>query len=203
MRAHDLVDRASITDVWTALGGGELRHGRGKAFWRDGDGDNVSLDDDRGVWYDHARGTGGGMLSLIEIVLGCDRRDALRWLAGHHNVRLDDYRPLTHDERRRYAQRRSHAKSAAADLATWRRGTLRRLRNNRNQFHLSENMTSSVARTLLAESGGAGDDEAWGHIFNHALDDHRGDQVDREIQRLKTATPAELITIRREMESAA
>ena len=108
--------------------------------------------------------------------------------------------PSTHEEKRRYAQHHSHAKSAAVDLATWRKNTLRRLRSDRNQLYLSENANSSVARTLLAETGGAGDDEAWAHIFDHGLDDHRADQVDRQIQQIESATATELITIRREME---
>ena len=108
--------------------------------------------------------------------------------------------PSTHEEKRRYAQHHSHAKSAAVDLETWRKNTLRRLRSDRNQLYLSENANSSVARTLLAETGGAGDDEAWAHIFDHVLDDHRADQVDRQIQQIESATATELITIRREME---
>ena len=113
---RDIIDQASITDVWRALGGGPLRHGRGKAFWRDGDGDNVALDEIKGCFYDHAHGTGGGVLMLIEIVRGCDRREAVRWLAGHLGVSLDNDRPLTREEKRRYAQRRSRAESKAEDL---------------------------------------------------------------------------------------
>ena len=191
---RDIIDQASIVSVWAAVGGGPLRHGRGKAFWRDGDGSNVVLDDDRGVWFDHAHGTGGGVLMLIETVLGCDRRAAIKWLANHQNVNLDDHRALTHDERRRYAQRHSHAKSAAVDLATWRKNTLQRLRDDRNRYCLSENAGSGVARTLLAATGGTGDDEAWHHIFEHALDDQRADQLNREIQRIESATPAELVS---------
>ena len=45
-----------ITDVWAALGGGPLRQRRGQAFWRDGDGYNVSLNDDKGCWHDFRYG---------------------------------------------------------------------------------------------------------------------------------------------------
>ncbi len=197
MTVGDLLDRASISDVWADLGGGELRHGRGKAFWRDGDAYSVSLNQDKNVFFDFVTGTGGGVLMLIETVLGCDRRNALRWLADHLGVSLDDRQPLTREEKRRYAQRRSGAESKAQNLTGWRRDTLRRLRGERNPLYESENMASAVARTLLAETGG-GDDEAWAHIFEHALDDQRADQIDREIQRLESATPAELVVIRRE-----
>ncbi len=32
--AEAILDHVSISAVWRALGGGELRHGRGRAFWR-------------------------------------------------------------------------------------------------------------------------------------------------------------------------
>ncbi len=75
-----------------------------------------------------------------------------------------------------------------------RRDSLRRLRDDRSRHYVSENASSAVARTLLAETGGKGDDEPWGHIFNHARDDDRADQIDREIQRIERATPAELVS---------
>ena len=196
----EIIDRASIAEVWAALGGGDLRRGRGKAFWRGGDGLNVSINGTRGVFFDHARAEGGGMLHLIETALGCDRKTALHWLAAHQGVELNDRRVLTPDERRQYAQRRGRAESAAADLTTWRRDTLQRLRDDRNRLYLSENAVSAVARTLLAATGGVGDDEAWAHIFEHARDDQRADQIDCEIQRIESATPAELVIIRRASE---
>ena len=152
MTARDLLDRAVISTVWTALGGGPLRHRRGKAFWRDGDGDNIAVNESKNVFFDHAHGTGGGVLALIGTVRGGDRRDAVKWLASHLGVSLDDDRQLTRDEKRRYAQRRRNAESKAQNLTEWRRDILRRLRDARNRFHLSENMISAVARTLLAET---------------------------------------------------
>lgn len=63
MSPRELLDRTSIIDVWAGLGGGDLRHNRGQAFWRDGDGYNVSVNEAKGVWCDHAHGTGGGSLT--------------------------------------------------------------------------------------------------------------------------------------------
>jgi len=40
---RDLIDRASIAEVWAALGGEPTRHGRGQALWRNGGGWNVAL----------------------------------------------------------------------------------------------------------------------------------------------------------------
>ena len=102
---------------------------------------------------------------FIETVLGCDRRNALRWLADHLGVSLDDRQPLTREEKRRYAQRRANAESKAQNLTDWWRGTLRRLRGERNALYESENMASAVARTLLATGDGSGDEDAWGDIW--------------------------------------
>ena len=200
MTLRELLGRASISDVWVALGGGELRHGRGKGFWRDGDGDNIAIKESKGVFYDHAHGEGGGVLDLIQTALGYDRKRALEWLAAYQGVNLDNRRPLTRHERRQYSQRRSRAELAARDLTRWRRDVLRRARAERNRLYRSENAVSAAARTLLAATGGDGDDEAWAHIFEHAQDDQRADQIDRVIQRIESATPAELVTIRRASE---
>ncbi|HKD07679.1 MAG TPA: hypothetical protein VKB79_17395 [Bryobacteraceae bacterium] len=77
-----------ISEVWRMLGGPPLRHGRGRAFWRDGNGLNVAIDDEKGVWMDHADGVGGGILDLISRVRGGSRSDALRWLADASGVTL-------------------------------------------------------------------------------------------------------------------
>ena len=59
MTIRDLIEGASILSVWNAPGGGPLRHGRGMAFWRDGDGYNIALNEAKGCYYDHAHGQGG------------------------------------------------------------------------------------------------------------------------------------------------
>ncbi len=103
MTPSDIIARASIVDVWRRLGGGPLRHGRGKGFWRDGSGFNVSLGDAKGVWFDHARAEGGGTLDLIQTATGCDRREALRWLADSLGLALDSHQ-FTPSERRQWAE---------------------------------------------------------------------------------------------------
>ncbi len=75
-----------ISEVWRALGGGELQHNRGRAFWRNGDGLNISLDDSKGAYYDHARGTGGGVLDLLQLVRGGSRAEAMEWLKAFAGV---------------------------------------------------------------------------------------------------------------------
>ena len=43
---------------------------------------SLSVDVDRGVYYDHENGRGGGVLAMVEHALGTDRAGALEWLEG-------------------------------------------------------------------------------------------------------------------------
>lgn len=97
----------SVIDTWYALGGGELRRGRGQAFDRGGDGYSVHIDAAQNCWYDHRDGVGGGVLALVEKAFKCSRRDALAWLEIHCG--LEPRRPLGDAER--------HARAAAPALA--------------------------------------------------------------------------------------
>src|ERR1017187_7791338 len=101
----EIIARVRLSAVWAALGGGELRHGRGQAFWREGDGYNVSLRDDRNVWHDKRDDIGGGVLDLVVRVRGGNRADALRWCADLAGVALED-RPLSAEDRARWAAER-------------------------------------------------------------------------------------------------
>jgi hypothetical protein len=90
--------RVPIDQVWAALGGCQLRRGRGQAFWRGGDGYSVSLDLKRGLWFDHVDAHGGDVFALVRTALGCDFRAALRW--------LEDFAGISHPatpERKRCA----------------------------------------------------------------------------------------------------
>ncbi len=78
--------RADIRDVWAALDGGKLRGNRGQAFWRKGDGFSVSLDADRGLWYDFVSAEGGNVFDLVEVATKCSFREAAEWLARHTGV---------------------------------------------------------------------------------------------------------------------
>ncbi len=89
--------------TWSALGGGELRHGRGKAFWRSGDSYNVAIDSDKNVWFDHRDAVGGGILDLVQVALGCDQREAIRWLVD--NCGLEDSRDERTPQERAQARR--------------------------------------------------------------------------------------------------
>lgn len=107
--ASDIIGRARITDVWTSLGGAPLRHGRGRAWWREGDGWNVSLNDRKGTWFDHARGEGGGIIDLIVSVRGDSRADAMAWLADLVGVTLESVTP---EKRRQWRRERDELREA-------------------------------------------------------------------------------------------
>lgn len=111
MTANDLIARTRITEVWAALGGGDPRRGRGRAFWRGGDSYNISLNEEKKTFYDHARGEGGGVLDLICLTRECNQQTALRWLADHLGLPFDD-RELTQSERQQWRQDRADRRAA-------------------------------------------------------------------------------------------
>lgn len=122
-RATTVIESVCLSTVWRALGGGELRRGRGRAFWRRGAGWSVSSDDRKGTWYDHARGEGGGMVDLVVQVRGGSRQDALRWLADVAGVDLED-RPLTPEERAAWAAERRALERDLPAARLWRRAAI-------------------------------------------------------------------------------
>jgi hypothetical protein len=119
----DVLERVRISEVWAALGGPKLRRMRGPAFWRDGDGLNVSLDDSRGVWHDFVTDQGGGVLDLVIQARGGNRADALRWCAELAGIPLDD-KPLSADDRARWAAERRELERDLPGARCWRRAAV-------------------------------------------------------------------------------
>ena len=110
-----------ILQVWHALGGGELRHNRGQAFWDDGDGYSVSLNAERGTWCHYGgKNEKGGLLALVETALNCDRAEALGWLEANCGLNPSNRLPL--EERRRYARAKADAPALGQRLADLARG---------------------------------------------------------------------------------
>jgi hypothetical protein len=120
-RQLEIVSRARIPGIWKSLGGGDIRRGRARAFWRGGGSLNVALNDAKGVWYDHATGEGGGILDLIQRARGGTRGEAFRWLADYSGVPLD---PLPVGERRRWARERAEIEQQLPNARLWRRSAL-------------------------------------------------------------------------------
>ncbi|MBI4906593.1 MAG: hypothetical protein HY820_23390 [Acidobacteria bacterium] len=114
--------RLRILDVWRDLGGGELRGNRGRAFWRDGDGYNVSIDPDRQVWYDHARAEGGGFLELAAVALG-SKAAAVQWIAVMYGEALDP------TEAQKVGQELAQRRQIAEYARLWRAANIRTTEN--------------------------------------------------------------------------
>jgi hypothetical protein len=114
-----------ITEVWERLGGGPIRNGRAAAWWRDGDGANIAIDRERGVWFDFARGFGGGVLDLVRTVCDCDKRAAVHWLRDQGLIEDDPYVPPA--EGRRRAQQRARLDALAKNIGWWWRGRVSEL----------------------------------------------------------------------------
>jgi len=119
----DVLGCVKISEVYQALGGPELRGMRGPAFWRDGDGLNVSMDDSRGIWHDFTTGDGGGVLDLVVKVRGGNRADALRWAADLAGVPLDD-KPLSAEDCARWAAERRELERDLPMARLWRRAAI-------------------------------------------------------------------------------
>lgn len=123
MRAAEIVAAGRISEVWAALGGDRPKHGRARAFFREGNNSSaVSLNDAKGCWFDYRDGVGGGVLDLIQRVQACDRSSALHWLAELNGVALEDQN-ISAAERRECGRRAHRAKQEAEDLILWK-GTL-------------------------------------------------------------------------------
>lgn len=120
------IDLPPIAHVWTSLGGGQLVSGRGKAFWRNGDGYNVSLNSDRQAWYDFASGVGGGVLDLVCVALNeHSRKAAMQWVIDNFNLE-PTAQSETPEERKARKLRREH-------IALWRQGCIDRLEEHQRR----------------------------------------------------------------------
>jgi hypothetical protein len=126
--------RAHIGDAWLALGGEKLRGRRGRAFWRNGDGFSVSLNLERGLWFDFVAGDGGDILDLVRRVRGGTRADALRWLGALTGVPLDQ-KPLSRLQKRQYAALRDQAEDLAQQCTWWANALIQELEQIKAQAY--------------------------------------------------------------------
>jgi hypothetical protein len=121
MMASDVVKATTISNVWVGLGGDKpTKFGRARAFFRDGNNQQaVSLNDERGVFFDHRDHVGGGVLDLVQHIRKCKRSEAAKWVADLVGAELDD-KPMSLADRREYARRRAAAEREAVDLLRWK-----------------------------------------------------------------------------------
>lgn len=127
-RASDVVAKVRISELYRALTGAEPRRTgtdrwRAVAEWRGGNGFNVSLDDERGLWHDFVTGAGGGVLDLIVLVRGGTRQEALRWAADFIGCPLDD-RPIPAFDRARWVRQQRQIERELPNAERWRRAAV-------------------------------------------------------------------------------
>jgi hypothetical protein len=117
-----ILESVTISNVYRALGGATLPNGRrGVAFWRDGaNGFNVSLNDTKGTWFDHAAGEGGGLLDLVVKVRGGTKQEAVRYLAALAGIPIDDDSPAAVEARARWAADREALRRDLPNAEHWR-----------------------------------------------------------------------------------
>lgn len=186
------LDSLNITEVWTALGGSPLRHGRGRAFWRNGDGYNIAVHEGKG-WYDHRDNRGGGVLDLVQVALACEKGAAVEWVAATFGLDIDDKR-LTPEQRRRYAR----AAAEAAALTAWRTEQLRAMRELRD-FHV--HAFHATLRLILNH----GLDYPGADRWADACEQHEGryEELDTQIDGFEALPTSDLLMLfRRERRAA-
>ena len=169
------IEDLDIHQVWAALGGGPLRGNRGRAFWRDGDGWNITLDRSKGAWYDQRDHIGGGIVALVELTIGVDRRAALAWLGVNFGVTsISPTSTYSLAERREFARRREQARAVAERLIERRDEVFDMIREAKRkkleEYHLLNRAAHEVEDIdLLAEA-----ENVWGEL--EALDT-KGDSL--------------------------
>ncbi len=183
----ELLDRITVSELVVTLGGGPIRRGRCRAWYRDGrSSTSLAIEDSRGCWYDHGAQRGGGKLDLIQTALDCDRRAACDWLAAHQGVEL---LRSSRQSRRGFAVRRAAAERRAADLTRWRAARLNELREARNAKWDGYRMAETWR---LRNQGQRPTDWRWSAslCFIHDLD--IGDAYAQELERFERMSPQEL-----------
>ncbi len=66
-----------------------VRGNRAVATWRGGKNWNVSIDDGKGLWYDHKASVGGSVIDACMVVEGLSVQDAIRTLAGRYGLKTE------------------------------------------------------------------------------------------------------------------
>ena len=189
---------AEFSGVLRALGVDKLRRDRGSCPLCGGGRrrkDCFSADLDRGLWICHRCGRSGGVLDLVEAVLATNRRGAVGWLRDHLGL---PQRTWTAAEKRAWAERRRRAERRARDLADWRWRVIHALRARRNDLWDTERRAASWARSHLNDSAAAADPR-WELAWEHALDDQRGDLVERLLKLIEAAPAETLARLRRHL----
>ena len=180
------IGEISIIDAWRRLGGPEPRKCgaelRSRAFFRDGDGQNVAFNLAKNCYRDHRDGCGGGVLKLVMLIRGCETHEALDWLRDEFG--LEDRRAQsTPEERERARQKQREAEAFDEAMQPAYRAFLRELEARRDRL---------IRILRVVENDDLGMELAFVYARIEAMRDAIGGDVDEDVVAL-TMTIVDLL----------
>ncbi len=188
----EVISRTDLRDIVRELGGPEIVNGRCAAWYRDGK-SKRSLSIDAQRWYDHGTQRGGGVLDLIQLVLGCTRRNAAEWLAAFYGLSLGARTPK---EIRKWRRRKVETDGAVDDLAEWRAGRIQALMVERNRCYANERVAEAEANRLIGEGRSLDEEYLWALVNSQVIDRGRGRDSETQLNELEALPPADLALMR-------
>jgi len=186
----EILSHITITAVAESLGL-KVKMRRCQATWRPkADGWNVSLNDAKGVWFDHARGEGGGVLDLVVRIRDCTRLDALQWLSYLTGVPL--YNPSVED-RQALERKLREAENEGRAFIDWRYRSVELIRELRDEQMA---VYRGAVRYLLNHPDPEPGDFKY-ELAEKVFDSYwqRVEQADRALDVLRDATATELLPV--------
>ncbi len=176
-----------ISTIARDLGAPEIKDGRCAAWYRGGSNPrSLKLDDDKGAWYDFGKQRGGGIIDLVMLALGCDRRGAVDWLRQRYGLAKPDAAMRS---------RREAIRPAALSLAEWRWGLVQGLRAVRNCAWDAWNEAETLYRGL--ERVGDLPATEWRRLRQRLK---LADGIDRYINHLQSLSTPDLLALRQRLE---
>lgn len=137
---RERITGADFVSGFHSLGGGEIRNGRAKRFYADGDGWSLAVSTEMGLVHDKVENTGGDLIWLACRAMGWSIGESLRWA-----------------EREGY--RTPARRLTAAEVAEQRRQREERHRHRLMVADFRAALDAELDRAKLA-AGDAGDDVA-------------------------------------------
>ena len=182
-RASPMAGLPPITVIARDLGAPGLKDGRCAAWYRGGKNPrSLKLDDAKGCWYDFGQQQGDGIIRLVEVALGVDRREAVEWLRRQYQLGKPDSG---------MRQRREQARSEGENLLAF---------VNRMRERVFEIRNSILTDWHLAQWAARGPDRAgdlpaseWRRLRRRLK---LADGIDEYMRHVEQLPAAELIALR-------
>ncbi len=132
------------------------------------------------------------VIEFVQRIRGIDFKTALSFLADRYGVALD-LEPLSPADRVRFAEADREAQIEAEAMTTWRRTLIEVARAERNEIWELEQQACRWARAHLGDEHAQ--DPRWELVWFAVMRQIRGDQLNRTVKRITSATPAELLPL--------